>query len=218
MDKNKQIQRKASQPVRTHLEKIAEQIQDRVITKPNCKLCNSKFRTDAEKMYEQLKGNYTAIEKFLSKNNEEISYHAIRNHFKMHYETQKMDLQVKEYIDNLAKFRIEREDKKSALLERKLILEHHMVNLVAMGQGATNSEDMRKDANALKSLSDAILGIEKELIEMEEAQKPAIAILQIITKIVEGKIRSSSSQEHKADLKDILDKLEDQAKDIVLEK
>tara|TARA_Y100000310_G_C20617852_1_gene781625 strand:+ start:958 stop:1614 length:657 start_codon:yes stop_codon:yes gene_type:complete len=218
MDKDKQLQSKRKKNEITHLEKIAGQIKDKVITKSNCKLCNSKYRTESEKLYENTNKNLRAVEKFLAKNSEKISYQAIRNHFKMHYEQQKMDLQVKEYIENVAKFRVEHADRKSALEERKMMLEQHMIQLAAMGQGAITSEEMRKDANALKALSDAILGIDRELAEIDRKMEPAILIIQILTKIVEAKIRKTKSQEHKSDLADILEQLSAQTEDVIVEK
>jgi hypothetical protein len=218
MDKDKQLQNKKKKNEITHLEKIASQIKDKVITKSNCKLCNSKYRTESEQLYEKTNKNFRAVEKLLTKNSEKISYQAIRNHFKTHYEQQKMDLQVKEYIENIAKFRVEDTDRKSGLEERKIMLEQHMIQLAAMGQGAITSEEMRKDANALKALSDAILGIDRELAEVDKRMEPAILIVQILTEIVKTKVRKTKSQEHKGDLLDILTLLEAQTQDVIVEK
>lgn len=218
MDKNKQVQKKSKKSEPTHLEKIGSQIQDRIITKPGCKLCNSKYRAEAEHTYEQTNKNFRAVEKFLKGKGEDISYQAIRNHFKMHYEQQKIDLQVKEYIDNIAKFRVEHNDRRSELSERKTVLEQKLIQIAAMGQGATSNDEARKDANALKALSDAILAIDKEITDMDKKMEPVILVIQILTKIVEGKIRKASSQDHKHDLKDILEQLADQTQDLIVEK
>ena len=55
-----------------------------MISRPNCKLCTSPHRQDAEARYEATR-NQQAVQRWLADLGEHISYTAVKNHFARHY-------------------------------------------------------------------------------------------------------------------------------------
>ncbi len=57
-----------------------------MITKPNCKVCGSTFRAEAEALF-RVRADRAAVHRLLIERDQVISYASVKNHFARHYVT-----------------------------------------------------------------------------------------------------------------------------------
>ena len=70
----------------------------------DCKLCNSSYREESEALFEKT-SNIKRVHMFLKdERQEDISYGAVRNHLKYHYQSQNSNKLIKEYATELDKW------------------------------------------------------------------------------------------------------------------
>jgi hypothetical protein len=86
---------------------------DGIIVNPNCKLCNSIHRKEAERMAEEARGNvsFSAIKAFLESKGESIALANVKNHIQKHFLGQSEKIALEEYRQNivaLSRYRAER--------------------------------------------------------------------------------------------------------------
>lgn len=199
-----------------YFKKLGNNIEDTVITKPNCKLCNSKLRVKAEKLYDQ-KRNFKYIEKWLEENGESINYKSICNHFREHVERQNTDLMVREYVDHLSKYRINQADDMDRLEARRDMFEKSLLVLSARNDTTTNLEELRKNAAALKSLNDSIGNIEKQIGDIRKENEPVIVVLKTLQVLINENLKQTESQEVKKALVDLLDEFKERVDGLFIE-
>lgn len=199
-----------------YFKKLGENIEDTVITKPNCKLCNSKLRAKAEALYDQKK-NFKYIEKWLESNGDPINYKSICNHFREHVERQNTDLIVKEYVDHLSKYRINQTDDMERLEARRDMFEKSLLVLSAKNDTTSNLEELRKNAAALKSLNDSIVNIEKQIGDIKKENEPVIVVLKTLQVLINENLRQTDSQEVKKALVGLLDEFKERVDGLFLE-
>jgi hypothetical protein len=76
---------------------------DGIIVNPNCKLCNSVHRREAEKLAEESRSNinFAAIKAFLETKGESIALANVKNHILRHFLGQSEKIALEEYRQNL---------------------------------------------------------------------------------------------------------------------
>ena len=182
----------------------------------NCKFCMSEHRQAAEEDYERTK-NITATFNFLKKNNENISYNAIRNHINRHYKKHEMQLKLKEWAEDIPAFIGAKKDRKSTLEERTAILTHQMAIICSETEGQS-LEERRKTADAVKKLSDAITALEDKIEEIDQTMEPVFIIIEKLKDIVSLRIKSNKSEEVKRELMTVLEQLGESVKTLQVPK
>lgn len=80
------------------------------VINPRCKICNSPFRTEVEKIFED-KGGLSKIKTFLDSKGEVLSVSIIRNHLNEHYRSQERLAYMLEYRDNVEALMARRKDR-----------------------------------------------------------------------------------------------------------
>lgn len=200
----------------TYLEKLKKNIEDTVMVKPNCKICNSKNRLEVEKLYDQGR-NFTYIFKWLEQNEDPVCYNSVRSHFKEHYERQKIALMVNEYTDNLSKYRIDQVDEIDRLETRRSMFEKSLLTLSAINDTTTDGEELRKNATALKNLNDSIINIEKQIDAIKKEHEPIILVLKTLQVLINESINETDSQAVKKALVELLDNFKERVDGLLLD-
>jgi len=190
-----------------YLNQLSKEVEETVITKSNCKVCNSKFRAEAEALYEDKK-SMRSIHKWLAEQEEEYDYKSITNHFKEHYERQKIDFMVQEYVSHMSKYRIDQVDELDRLQTRRDMFDRTLLVLLAKNDTTTFTDEIRKNATALKSLNDAIGGIDSQINEIKKEFEPIVLVLKTLQVLIGESIDSTNSEEVKSSLIELLDKFE----------
>jgi len=183
-----------------------QNIKEDIICSSKCKLCQSKFRIEAEQKYEESNRNITAVLRFLKANGEEITHPAVRNHLVMHYQQQDTNIRVREYAKNLEPLLVQKRDKRSQLKERIAILEKESYDMLALTDGS-DLDEKRKTADTLKKMFDTIIVCEKEIDIMDEALKPVDLMVKNLQVIVSEVIKEYKSEEVKRALMSVWDKV-----------
>ena len=193
-----------------------EAVKDEIICKPNCKLCNSEYRAEAEAKY-ATKNNAHLAYKFLISKNEDISYNAVSNHFKMHYEKQRTNLLVREYLDDLCKHRQGEADKRKDLLDRKNILHKEMVEIASLNNDGASPKERRENAESVKRLSDGIIKIEEKINEIDQEMEPVVVVIKSMKKIISNKLKEIEDEEVSSLLVSILNEWHEDVQKILYE-
>ena len=199
-----------------YFKKIGNSVENTLIIKPNCKLCNSKFRAEAETLYEEKK-NFKYIHKWLESKGESMNYKSVCNHFREHVERQNTDLMVKEYADHMSKYRLDQTDDMERLEARRDMFEKSLIVLSAKNDTTQNTEELRKNAAALKSLNDSIVNIEKQISEIKKENEPVIVVLKTLQVLINENLKQTDSQEVKKALVGLLDEFKERVDGLFIE-
>lgn len=185
--------------------------------KVNCKLCNSKFRKEAEAEYER-SNNYKRVYNYLQENGEDVSYPAVRNHLAFHYQGQENRDTLKEYSSDVNQWLDLQGNPEDALRRRIAILERRMI-LLDSGSETLNLTEKRKNTELVKKLCDSILAHETKLEENNQQLEPFREVIGALTKIVNIEAKQIEDKETKQELVKILNKiimnLRDEFKDML---
>jgi len=195
------------------IEKVKERfinlIENTEITKTNCKLCQSAFREEAEEKFET-SNNIKAVRRFLIDSGEDICYHSIRNHLTKHYLGSQRLNSVKEYLEEVNRFSIGKYDRRANLDFRINALRREFLLISTDTDDMTRSVDeRRRSADILKKLSDGISGLEDKVDEIDNELSPVEVVIENLQGILASKIKSTSNEETKRILMDILNELAD---------
>ena len=186
------------------------------IKKPNCKLCQAKFRTEVEEKFEELK-NYKALVNWLKKEKEmDISYPAVRNHIIHHYKLTERYEFLKEFAEDVEKWVSHKDNKAQTLRNRIAILDREMCNIAAEGDAMTIDE-RRKNAETVKRLADTLLAYETKLSEHEKHLLPAQIVLNHLQIIVTDEIKHLTDDGTRKVLTNVLERLNTEVGDIIVD-
>ena len=125
MAKSKAIVKSNNENIFPILENVGK-ISDQIVSKTNCKFCQSKYRKDAEERYEQVK-NIKAVHKFLQEKGEDVAYSSVRNHIYNHYLLHERNMKIKEYGEQLSGWIQEDRRRRGSIIERIAIMEKEMI-------------------------------------------------------------------------------------------
>lgn len=198
----------ADSPNATYLEKLKDNVDSVVVNKPNCKLCNSPNRLDAEKLFDQNK-TFKSIHIFLEAQGESYDYKSVCRHFNEHYTRQRINLIVQEYIDGFVDYRVDQVNDLDRLETRRDMFEKALIVLAAQNDTTTNMSEFRKNATALKALNDSVSSIESQMNEIKKENEPIIIVLKTLEVLISDAIRDSDSDEIKNALVSLLSDFEE---------
>jgi len=188
-----------------------------VINKKNCKLCQSKFREEAELMYlKQRVPSYNGIMVFLKGRGEEISWPGVRNHLIFHFRAQQKKEFLTEYASDIEKWIKAQPNKILSLRKRIAILEREMIMIGVEGEDLPLIE-RRKNAETLKKLADTILVYEERLEGQEKTLEPVTIIVNQLRIIINDEMSHVGSTETKKVLVKVLERLQNKVGNMVIE-
>lgn len=188
------------------------------IKKPNCKLCQSEFREEAEEIYEsQTRKNYTEIKNRLKERHDfDISMPAVQNHIIYHYKITQNNVSLQEYAENIQGWVNMQTNKVAALRARIAIMEREMFS-IAQQSDDVDLVERRKNAETIKKLAETILTYENKLSDFQEQAKPVNLIFNQLKIIVNDEMQHIESVKVKKVLSKVLTRLRDSVGDMVIE-
>tara|TARA_Y100000310_G_scaffold311548_1_gene357910 strand:- start:5057 stop:5701 length:645 start_codon:yes stop_codon:yes gene_type:complete len=206
---------------------VAEQLHHKAITpyeenekeinKSTCKLCQSKFRKQAEQEYDNKRKNVTAVVNFLKNKNETISYNAVRNHLHFHYDLQSRKTIVSEYGKDVIKWvKGLGTDRADAIRARIALLDREAVSIASESDDIP-LEEKRKSVEIVSKLYATIEKLERHLLELEKVQEPAAIVVNQLQIIIQEEMKNIKTVETKKVLVHILEQLQNQVGEFVLE-
>jgi len=179
-------------------------VEDTTINKKNCKLCQSKYREEAEAIFETK--TMKAAERFLIEKGEQISYLSIRNHLTKHYMgTQRLN-SVKEWLEEINKFSDGNYNRRINLHGRINALMREFVVIAAETDGQ-NLDERRRSSDILKKLSDAISGLEDKVDEIDNEFSVGEIIIENLQELLASRMKRTTSEEVKREFMDLLNDL-----------
>lgn len=199
---------------------IAESLPWEVDNEPvcvgNCKLCNSKFREEAEEMFDRV-GTVKRVYQFLvNDRNEDISYGAVANHIKFHYVARNNDQLVKEYAGMLEEWLGMQKDQYNGLVRAMAMLEREMMTLASLNESLTLNE-RRKTDDTISKMSDLLLKYRSRIQEMEKDQEPVTLVFNQLRIILNEEMQDVKSEETKQVVSNVLEKLKKSCSEFVEE-
>lgn len=188
------------------------------IEKPNCKLCQSEFREEAEEIYEsQTRKNYTEIKNKLKERHDfDISMPAVQNHIIYHYKITQNNVSLQEYAENIQGWVNMQTNKVAALRARIAVMEREMFSIAQQSEDIDLTE-RRKNAETIKKLAETILTYENKLSDFHEQAKPVNLIFNQLKIIVNDEMQHIESIKTKKVLSKVLTRLKDSVGDMVIE-
>ena len=175
---------------------------DYIIVKNGCKLCNSPFREEAERIYEENK-NVLKAKQFLDEKMEngekrlDVSYPAVRQHIYRHYENQENTKILREFAEDVNRYLPLQNDPEGSLRRKIAILEREMIWLAAKND-ELGVQERRRNAEIIKKLADTILVYESKLIDMQTKLEPYKQVIVYLSEIVReemGEMKDKSDQQ-----------------------
>lgn len=196
----------AEQPADTYgsfVEYANKELKTEIVCKTNCKLCNSKYRKDAEEKYART-GNMLNVHRFLQDSGEDISYQAVRNHLLIHYRRPELEERLREYAEDIHSWSKIRQEKEVIHREHIAILQRR-IRLLEATTDDTNPEAQRKTAETVAKLIDQI-GKEQERLEALKGDESSIKVLFLkFEDMVKVKLENMTSPEARVALVDLLE-------------
>ena len=188
------------------------------VTKPGCRLCNSKFRKEAETMFlKQRQPNYNAIVALLHGKGEHFNWTTVRNHLVVHFQGHNQKEYLMGYGEDLERWIDNQPNRIFSLKEKIAILEREMITLGAEGEDLPIVE-RRKNAETLKKIADTLLKYEDKLDQYEKQMEPVTVVVNQLRIIINDEITTLSTPETKKVLVNVLEKLQDRVGDMIVQR
>ncbi|MFW6130898.1 MAG: hypothetical protein ACOC56_06905 [Atribacterota bacterium] len=197
------------------IQKYIHELDDEFHPRSNCKLCTWDLREEAEACFEKT-NNFRAVHKFCEKNELNISYPAVRNHIKNHYQKIEQSVMLKEYALTIDKWLQQKTDRRTSLETRIAMLNNEMVILASQTEGQALDE-RRRTADALKKICDTITSLEDKIAEMDADMKPVFILIEKLRDLISYRIKNSKNDEVKTVLMSLLDDLSESVGNLEIE-
>ena len=196
---------------------IVPDLDDQPITEPRCKVCNSKYRQEAEAYFEKTK-SYARVAKFLHDDRQlDVSETGVRNHLKFHYVSTNNNELVNHFAEEVKPWFHMQSDAKKSMYRTLAGLDRMQYILMAQMEGLTLDEQ-RRTVDSIKKIADTILNYRSKIVEIERETEPIAVVLQQLKEIMQQEINEVNSNEAVDAIKNILSKLQDQCGDMMIER
>ena len=174
----------------------------------DCKLCNCKYKEEAHELYDRT-ANVKRVHKLLTEDRMiDLSYGAVRNHLKFHYEAHASNQLVQEYSNEVADWLDLQYDQIHALYRGMAIIDREMNVLSAMTEGLPLPE-RRKTAETVAKLFAILKDSRKTVEELTKARKGVTLVFNQLKIIMQDEMKQLSSEESKKVVQNIFTKLKD---------
>jgi hypothetical protein len=215
---NKSVKIETNQILMTNNSNISPYVfnSDR-ICKPNCIICQSEYRDEVEKIYDNQKGrkNYLIIEDYLkSQYDFDISRDALRNHLIKHHDGTKNNIALQEFSEEVQQWINMQGNKAASMRARIAVLEREFFN-IANQSDKIDLVERRKNADSLKKITDAIILCENKLAEISEEAKPVNILFNQLTIIVNDELEHVDNLASKKLVSKILSRLKESCGDML---
>jgi len=195
------------------LSDFANKINDEIV-KPNCRLCNSKFRQEAEDLAERGANNMT-IYRYLDKI-DHISYGAIANHITHHFKVKQSETDLREYAGQLSKW--------SQMSQADDVLINKYVKMLDMEATFLGSKNANVDLIERRKNNEVILKLVNQVTQLKASSRllnaemqPIEILFSSLNRIIEMKLKSAISPETRRALQDVIDQLKKEVGEVAIE-
>jgi len=130
-----------------------------------CKFCCSEFRQAAEREYEKIagaSGAISAIHKFLISRGESISLSSVKNHINYHFGKKVSEERMKEYGEEVEKWKSLRPSKEKRLQEFIDIL-YRRIHIIEANSDIQSGKDKLKHSETIVKLMDQVNKCQAEI-------------------------------------------------------
>lgn len=184
-------------------------------------MCSSKVRGEAEKVYRDNNGDrnaHGAVKAVVDfyKGKEDISISSIYNHFNEHYKRQETNIKIKEYIEDLATYRLSEINKRIVLEDRRTALNKTFLFLMSETEGQS-LDSVRKTTVAIKTISECLSSVEEEIRKIDEKIEPVIMFITYLKQVITEKLKSAKDGQVKDTLHEVLDEMSEKMKGFIVE-
>ncbi len=186
--------------------KLSEDRSSGIIVKSNCKLCNSKYRNNAEEMYSECR-NVSMVHRMLKSNGEDMSLVGVRSHLNNHFVDIAKQEKMQEYVSDLAKWKSINVTKEERLKTYLSILEKRIFQIASAIEDRDDSDSVKYTETLSKLIAQAS-SVQQQLDEMEQKIEPAKIVIKKLQEIIEIRVKSSKSPELKNHLIDLVSDLQ----------
>lgn len=184
-------------------------------TRPNCKLCNSKNRKEAEAMAD--KGDrIQGIFQFLKRQGEDISYNAVSNHINYHFKAKQTETDIKEYVNQLSKWSNLSIADETLLTRYIREMDMEIFYLNSKNAGLDHATRL-KNNECINKMRAMVLSYKQALKDMNKEMHPVNIIFSSLNRIIEVKLRGAVNPEVKQALRDVIDQLNKEVGDVPIE-
>jgi hypothetical protein len=208
---------KVVEKIDSMLMKYAEDMDDGECMEKACKLCTSKFRKDAEQLFDPGGQSFRAIERELTNRGETISYWGIRRHLLYHYMPQERAIRLKEYSKSIGQLIMIKRSRRDQLVERLAIINDLIYDLASRHSTLTDLSDKLRVADRVKLLSDGATSLEEKLSEFDTAMDPVDLIVESFSALLGQEMRDTKDENVKRVLMNVVDKLAEATKNIMVD-
>lgn len=182
-----------------------------------CKFCCSEFRHLAEKEYEKISNNtgaISAIHKFLTSRGEVISLSAVKNHLLFHFGKQVFEERLKEYGEEIEKWKNIRPSKEHRLQEFIDIL-YRRIYIIESNSESIDQREKAKNAEIIVKLIDQVNKCQAEIDKNQKQTEMIKFFIQRFCEIVKDHMENTPSREATKILGETLVSILDEANKIV---
>lgn len=182
----------------------------------SCKLCNSKFRKEAEDMAERGTSNRQIYRFLVEDKKEEISYGAVNSHLNNHFREEHESLNLQEFASKLAKWgTLAKNDE--ALFGRYI----NFLDMEAMSLAAENSnlplDQRRRNDELILKIAQIIASYKEQLHRIHAEMRPVEVVITSLNRIIQVKLEGCKDPEVKNVLTDIIEQLVREVGDLPVE-
>ena len=180
-------------------------LQDDAETPTPCKLCNSKFRKEAEELFERA-GNVSQVTRFLKEKGEDISNTAVSNHINNHYRTAQYNNNLREFASRLQKWsKLSKDDE--YLYNRYIDTLDMEYNHLMAENSTLPIQERRKNTELCLKIAQTIGYYKEQLHKLNIEKRPVEIFVDTLNRIIQVKLQGNPSPEVKAALKEVVDQL-----------
>ncbi len=198
------------------LRNFLSDVSEEMLSKPNCKLCNSKYRREAESKYLENRKSIRVTVNFLKEKGEEVSYSGVRNHLLRHCVAEDRIERTQEYAADLSLWIGRNIDTRQRLVERIVMLERAMITLGALAEDE-NLDNYRKNIELMKKLSDGISILEDKLESMDRQMEPVELIIEKLKDVVRIKVQKVKTIAERTAVLSVMEDLSEQLPNMLIE-
>jgi hypothetical protein len=194
---------------------FANSLGDNDPVRPNCKLCNSKFRKEAERLVET-GASILSIKRMLEREGEDISYGAVANHINYHFKTKQTETDLKEYATQLEKWG-QMSMSEEELIRRYIKMLDIEITYLCSKNAHVDMAERRKNEDMIVKMQNQVMMLKEAAKKLNAEMQPIEIFTAAFNRIIEIKLKTSISPEAKKALQDVIDQLKKEVGEVPIE-
>jgi hypothetical protein len=188
--------------------------EEQLIIRDNCKLCNSEFRKEAERIFAQT-GKAIAAYNFLIEKHVDISQPSVRNHMTRHYQQIIQQQAILESSEDLQRW-VDMEQTKVGSIKKTMAWIDKERAVLQILSEEMNPEERRKTVDTIKKLSDTWLVFQTKLDEYQKTAEPITIIVNQLKIVLTEEMSKSKNEDAKQAITNVMQKMQNSMEELGL--